>query len=120
MKKMTINGVEFCNFGSNNYSGGMDLITCYPMPENMVEEVLQGKYPGVFLNPSAPCREEFYGFFGTPEQYKEVCKEQRECQISKACIEKAGGFENAREMPIKEWRKIQAQCRAEYKDWWNK
>lgn len=120
MEKIIINNVEFCNFGANNYSGGMELITCYPMPENMVEDVLQGKYPGVYLNPSAPCGEEFFGLLGTPEQYEEVYKKQRECQISKAAVAKAGGFAAMREMPHEEWRAIETQCENEYKDWWNK
>ena len=31
METITINGVEFNDFGTNNYSEGMRLVTVYPM-----------------------------------------------------------------------------------------
>lgn len=120
MKKFVINNVEFCNFGSNNYSEGMELITCYPMPDNMVEDVLAGKYHGVYLNPSAPCSEEFYGVFGTSEQYKKLYAQQKESQISKMIVNRAGGFDAMRKMPLEEYRTLEEQCEKEYKDWWIK
>lgn len=121
MKKTTINEVEFCNFGSNLLSNGMELITCYPMPKNMVQDVLDGKYPGVFLNPSAPCREEFYGFLGTKEQYEVVYEEQRESQISKRVLELVDYYNRDPEnILVGEWRTAQKEAEEEYKDWWNK
>lgn len=67
MNTITINDVTFNDFGANNYSNGMHLVSAYPMPDNMIKDVLAGKYPGIYLNPSAPCNNEFFGVFGTPE-----------------------------------------------------
>lgn len=118
MKKIIINGLEFCNFGSNNYSCGMELITIYPMPDLMVQKVLNGKYPGVYLNPSAPCGEEFYGVFGTKEQYKKLYNEQKECQISKRIIEILGGWNKMHTASDEEYKNAEKTAREEYKDWW--
>ena len=116
MKKITINEVEFCDFGSNNYSCGMHLITAYPCTPEMIQDVLNGKYPGVYLNPSAPCEEEFYGVFGTEEQYKEFYKRQKDACIAAAMVERFG-YGN--------WPKTiadayEADLIRNYKDWWEK
>lgn len=118
MKHITINGVEFCDFGPNNYSNGMHLITCYPMPENIVTDVLAGKYPGVYLNPSAPCYYEFYGVFGTEEQYAEFKPRQEEAQISSQIIDKAGGFDAFQQLPYEDYKVIEQEVRSSYKNWW--
>ena len=118
MKKIVINGVEFYDFGTNNYSNGMRLITCYPMPENMVQDVLAGKYEGVYLNPSARCGEEFYGVLGTPEQYKEFKERQEDAQISGRIMSAAGGFDAFMHLPDNEYRKIEREVRSAYKNWW--
>lgn len=118
MKKIEINGVEFTDFGSNNYSNGMHLITCYPMPENMIQDVLAGKYENVYLNPSAPCGYEFYGVLGTPEQYSEFKERQEEAQISSKIIEIAGGFDEFRKLDVEDYRKIEQEVRSTYKNWW--
>lgn len=119
MKKVTINGVEFCNFGTRPLSHGMELITCYPMPKNIVQDVLAGKYPGVYLNPSICCAEEFYGFLGTEDQYKKVYKEQKEC-----CISVETGYylaqwgTNLLECENLEYRKARKLAEDNYEDWW--
>ena len=118
MKHVTINGVEFCDFGPNNYSNGMRLITCYPMPENMIQDVLAGKYEGVYLNPSARCGEEFYGVLGTPEQYKEFKERQEDAQISGLILGLAGGFDAFRKLPVEDYRRLEHEVRSSYKNWW--
>lgn len=118
MKKIQINGVEFNDFGVNNYSNGMHLISCYPMPKNMVQDVLAGKYYGVYLNPSAPCNEEFFGVFGTEEQYKEFKKRQEEAQIASRVIDKAGGFDAFQKLSLEEYHKIETEIQSTYKNWW--
>lgn len=118
MKKVTINGVEFNDFGANNYSNGMRLVTCYPMPENMISDVLAGKYKGVYLNPSARCSEEFFGVLGTPEQYKTFKERQEESQISSRIINQAGGFHEFERLSLEEYRRIEQEVRSAYKNWW--
>lgn len=127
MDKFTYNGVEFCNFGSNNYSNGMECITCYPMPDNFIQRVLNGEFHGIWLNPSADCSDgtEFYGVFGTAEQYYGLNEDgflykQRESQIAKRYFNLLGGYQQARLADKEEQDSADAQARAEYVDWWSK
>ena len=121
MEKFIINGVEFCDFGANNYTNGMHRVTTYPMPENFIQDVLNGKYPGIFLNPSCDCQHtgnEFFGVWGTPEQYKEFYKQQRDAQIASRVIVDCGGCDRMREMDIDEFHRIKDEATQSYKDWW--
>lgn len=111
MKKFILNGVEFCDFGPNNYSHGMHLVTAYPMPENIITDVLDGKYHGIYLNPSAPCTDEFFGVFGTEEQYDAFREDQRKCQISCKMMPYL-------KVPLDEFHRLRAKFEREYKDWW--
>ena len=114
MNTITINGVTFNDFGANNYSNGMHLVSAYPMPDNMIKDVLAGKYPGIHLNPSAPCGSEFYGVYGTEEQYREFYNRQKEAQISKRILSQL----HLAATP-KEWMAAKEEAKASYKDWWN-
>lgn len=117
---MIINGVNFHDFGTNNYSCGMSLVTSTDSSIT-VEKVLKGEYPGIYLNPSAPCyvfggeMAEFFGVYGTEEQYAEFYQKQREALISKKLIE--GNFLNA---PLPIYREAKERISNEYKDWWLK
>lgn len=121
MEKFTINGVEFCDFGENNYSCGMHLVSAYPVGSEFFQDVLDGKYPGIFLNPSADCRGniEFFGVWGTPEQYEEFYKKQRDACIASAVIKACGGPDSMRDMDLEEFRIIKDACTARYQDWWH-
>ena len=113
MEKIKINGVKFNDFGENTYSDGMRCISLYPMPEGMVEDVLAGKYPGVYLNPSAPCTKEFFGVYGTSEQYEQLYSHQKECCIAARVMKLINwDFSNPR------YEEIAHQVKIEYKDWW--
>ena len=119
MKKITINGIEFNNFGSNNYSCEMELITVTNPPKGLVGRVLAGAEPGfenIWLNPSAPCNEfEFFGVLGTHEQYKKFYQSQKEAQIGKAMVNKFGfGC-----WPDEAFT-YEKELRKNYKDWWEK
>lgn len=114
MNTIIINGIAFTDFGANNYSDGMHLVSTYPMPDNMIQDVLDGKYPGIYLNPSAPCSSEFYGVFGTPEQYAKFYKNQRNAQISKQVLNIIG-FDAFKSNLLKA---AKAEVEANYKDWW--
>lgn len=113
METICINGIEFNNFGPNNMSHGMSLISLYPAPENLVQRVLNGEFPGVYLNPSARCDSEFYGVFGTEEQYAKLYKDQKECQIAKQLLPHIS-------LSAKEFKQLSEEIRANYKDWWEK
>lgn len=122
MKKFKINGVEFTDFGTNNYSDGMHCITAYPI-EDMKQfciDVLAGKYPGVFLNPSANCSgsTEFFGVYGTEEQYKTLYKRQRDAQIASRVIFALGGPEAMLTTGDDRFHQVKAQVTESYKDWW--
>lgn len=113
MDTITINGATFNDFGANNYSNGMHLVSVYPMPANMVQDVLDGKYPSIHLNPSAPCTSEFFGVFGTEEQYAEFYSRQREAQIASKLIARIGfNFDDPH------YNEIKSEIEANYKDWW--
>ena len=113
MNKLIINGVTFTDFGANNYSDGMHLVSAYPIPDNMVKDVLAGKYPGIYLNPSIPCNNEFFGVFGTPEQYKEFYSHQRKAQIASQILKKVDfNFDDPH------YNEIETEIEANYKDWW--
>lgn len=118
METITINNIDFCNFGENSYSGGMQLISCYPMPENMVKDVLDGKYPNVWLNPSAECGSEFYGLYGTKEQYENVYESQKSAQISKRVMDRLGW--NLSSIPVDEYERVLEEENNNYQDWWNR
>ena len=114
MNKICINGVFFADFGSNNYSNGMHLITTGAAITT--EQVLDGEFPGVYLNPSAPWNDgEAFCVLGTPEQYAEFYETQREAQISKRICEQGGLG-----LPIYEYRELRDQIESEYKDWWER
>ena len=113
METITINNVTFNDFGTNNYSEGMRLISVYPMPDGIVEDVLNGKYPNVYLNPSAPCDSEFFGVYGTPEQYKKLYHRQRKACIAQQVLEEIDwDFNNP------QYEEINNRVNKEYKDWW--
>ena len=114
MNTITINGVTFNDFGTNKYSDGMKLISVYPMPNNIIQDVLEGKYPGIYLNPSAPCTSEFFGVFGTEEQYAKFYSRQRKAQIASKLIEMLGW-----DLDHPQYKEIKEEITANYKDWWN-
>lgn len=113
MKIITINGVKFNDFGTNNYSEGMRLITVYPMPDNMIEDVLNGKYPNVYLNPSAPCDTEFFGVYGTSEQYEVFYSRQRKACIASRILEEIDWDFND-----PNYEEVKARVENDYIDWW--
>lgn len=120
MEKLVINGYTFNNFGENNYSNGMQLITSTDRPTEILEKV-KLQEPGfecVWFNPSAPCNDfEFFGVLGTEEQYKEFYQNQRDSQISKKMIEKFG-WNNWPDKEITD--AYEDELIANYKDWWEK
>lgn len=112
MNKICINGVFFADFGSNNYSNGMHLITTGAAITT--EQVLKGEFPGVYLNPSAPwTNEECFCVLGTPEQYKEFYQTQKDAQISKRLYQQGGLG-----LSITAYRELRNQIEEDYKDWW--
>lgn len=114
MKKITISGLEFNNFGPNQYSNGMELISLYPCPSDLIQRVLNKEFKNLYLNPSAPCDTEFFGVLGTEEQYQQFYTRQRNALIGSKLVEKFG-FD---EVDPQEWRSYKAEVENSYKDWW--
>lgn len=120
MEKINIAGYEFNNFGSNNYSNGMELITSTDRPLEIIEKVKlqEPGFENIWFNPSAPCSKfEFFGFLGSEEQYKETYQEQVDAQIGKAMCDKFG-WNNWPEKSITD--AYEKELRENYKDWWDK
>lgn len=115
MQTIEVNGIKFNDFGTNNYSCGMRLISLYPMPEGMVKDVLRGKYPNVYLNPSAPCNEEFFGVYGEPKDYIAFYNLQKNSQISSELLRRINWDFNH-----PQYREILSEIKENYKDWWDK
>lgn len=112
MNKICINGVSFTDFDENNYSCGMHLITTDAAITP--KQVLDGEFPGVYLNPSAPWnKEEAFCVLGTKEQYAEFYERQRDAQISKRLCEQGGLG-----LSVHAYRELRDQIESEYKDWW--
>jgi hypothetical protein len=122
MEKININGYIFNNFGENNYSYGMELVSVgtnsSKESENLTKRVLNGEFPGVHLNPSAPYfDDEFFAVFGTEEQYKKFYAKQKESQISKKMIDKFGwGLWPSPKVT----NAYKEELLKNYKDWWEK
>lgn len=118
MEKIYIEGYEFNNFGSNNYSNEMELITSTDRLSEIVEKVKR-KEPGfenIWLNPSAPCSDfEFFGLLGTEEQYLQFYKTQKNAIIGSRMVEMFG-WDNWPPRGVTEAYKT--QLLANYKDWW--
>lgn len=111
MNTIEINGTVFTNHGVNNYSKGMELISIYPAPKNIVQDVLDGKYPGVYLNPSAECNSTFYGVLGTPEQYEQFYNSQKESCMANEILGKVN-------YDWSNYKEVRAEVESQYKDWW--
>lgn len=118
MEKINIAGYEFNNFGSNNYSNGMELITSTDRPSEIIEKVKfqEPGFENIWLNPSAPCTEfEFFGLLGTEEQYRQVYQNQKNAQIAGKMIDKFGW----NDWPSYEITEAyENELLANYKDWW--
>ena len=69
MNKVIIHGVEAYNFGSNNYSFGMEAVVFNPA--NVTVKQIK-EMDGVFLHPTCkPNRLEIFALLGTQEQFDE-------------------------------------------------
>lgn len=116
MKTTVVNGVEFINFGKNNYTNGAELVYISEMPNGLVERILNGEFPDIHLNPSAPCGPEFFGVLCPEEVYVEFLESQRACVIAKRVLA-ITGFSN---VELEVFQEAEDKVTAEYKDWWVK
>ena len=123
MKKINIAGYEFNNFGSNNYSNGMELITSTDKPLEIIKKVKlqEPNFENIWFNPSAPSNdEEFFGVLGTKEQYSEFYKRQREAQIAELLLKKFGSWAEIVHLDNEEFEEAKKEIESTYKDWWEK
>ena len=123
MEKFSLEGYIFCDFGTNNYSNGMRLITSTDRPQEILEKVKSKEYGfyNIWLNPSAPCLEyEFFGVLGTKEQYSEFYRRQREAQIANLLLKKFGSWAEIAHLDNEEFKEAKEEIESAYKDWWEK
>lgn len=84
MNKETVNGIEYTNFGSNNYSRGMEAVIFDPKTITP-EEV--AKLPGFFLHPELePNSREIFALKGTLLQYLEFFKAVVDSEATKYAV----------------------------------
>lgn len=120
MENIFIGGIQFINFGANNYSCGMELIACDNPPKDLIDKFLAGTngFERVWLNPCAPCTEyTFYGVMGTYEQYKKFYIAQREAIIAKAMVKRFGVTDWPEPRVTDTYKQLLLK---QYKDWWEK
>lgn len=111
MKKETINGIEYTNFGSNNYSCGLEAVTFDPK-DISPEEV--AKLPGFFLHPGL--RSDDYQVFalkGTFPQYLKFLKAVVDNEAAKHAVSKFGLSPESWE----EFHKAEQEFRDNFKPW---
>jgi len=122
---------ELCNFGTNNYSDGMSLVSSSNNAKELTELAKKGLLGNIWftskgavvkrvrLNPSAPCSDfEFFGVLGTDEQYEKLYQNQKNAVIGKAMCDKFGyGHWNADPLTTTRYER---DLRESYKDWWEK
>lgn len=120
MQTINIEGYEFCNFGKNNYSKGMELISSSDRPQEILQKVKnkEAGFENIWLNPSAECSDfEFFGVLGTKEQYSQFYEAQKKAIIADRMIDKFGWDD----WPLKETTEAyKTQLLSNYKDWWEK
>lgn len=88
MKKERIGRITYNNFGSNNYSCGLEAVTFDPQ-EITWKEVLT--LDGFFLHPNLKPNDcEIYALKGTAKQYKEFCIAVAEQEAMKFAEEETG------------------------------
>lgn len=118
MQIINIEGYEFCNFGKNNYSNGMELITSSDRPKEILQKVKNQEigFENIWLNPAANCSDfEFFGVLGTEEQYLQFYKAQKNAIIGSRMVEMFG-LDNW--PPKRVTKAYKTKILDSYKDWW--
>ena len=114
MKKIEINGISADNYGSNNYSCGMEGIV-FSTKDITVEQVKL--LPNVFLHPTVePNSYEIFALLGTKEQYEEFLKDAKESHCANKAFNELGHPRNDNE-----WNKLKSRIKeleAEFKPWY--
>ena len=88
MNKVIIHGVEAYNFGSNNYSFGMEAVVFNPA--NVTVKQIK-EMDGVFLHPTCkPNRLEIFALLGTQEQFDKFYPSCVEAEMAKLAQSKLG------------------------------
>ena len=83
-----MNKSDFTSFGTNNYSGKMELVTI-PPGKTSIEELLRLR--GFYLNPFVePNSLEIFGLFGTTERFLDWYKSGLESYATKKAVKVYG------------------------------
>lgn len=111
MNKETINGIKYTNFGSNNYSRGLEAVTFDPK-DITPEEV--AKLPGFFLHPSElPNNYDIFALKGTFPQYLEFMKAVVDNKATTYAVNKLGYEPESWD----EFKKIEQEFKDNFKPW---
>lgn len=111
MNKETINGIEYINFGSNNYSCGMEAVTFNPK-DISPDEV--AKLPGFFLHPGLePNSHEIFALKGTLSQYLEFFKAVVDSKATKYAV----GIFGLNPQSWDEFRETEQRFKDRFKPW---
>lgn len=88
MKTISIQGIEATNFGSNNYSHGMEAII-FDARKTNVEEIK--KLDNVFLHPTIkPNSMEIFAVLGTKEQFAKFYNSAKDSYCAKKAVDRFG------------------------------
>ena len=118
MKKITINRIPADNYGTNNYSCGMEAII-FDAKDIKIEDVV--KLPNVYLHPTHAANSlEIFAIRGTEEQYKKFYKDCKSCECTNIAVKERGGMPKIddRDGWDELGRRIE-ELEAEFKPWYD-
>lgn len=91
MKKQNINGIEYTNFGSNNYSRGMEAVVFNP--KDITPEDVHN-LEGFYLHPTCePNSLEIFALKGTLQNYVDFTDEVRRNESSLKASQRLNSFD---------------------------
>lgn len=116
MKTIEIQGHKCTNFGSNNYSHGMEAVVFNPK-DLTAKEV--AALPGVFLHPTCkPNSLEIFALLGTQEQFKKFYKSAVEQYASNKAIKEFGMPEHSDRDTWGKIHKLIEELEESFKPWY--
>lgn len=111
--EQTSTGITYTNFGSNNYSHGMEGVIFSPKDVTPEEIHTMEQF---YLHPTeTPNSQEIFALKGTPEQYLQFKESYKRQYVAKRIIEEFGIGWDDETKPARDKR--QEELEAEFKSW---